>query len=83
MEGMTGKTNGVCSITGRIMKIGDAVRFIGFEGHRDLNHDYSHVGIIVEWVFCDVHADKRFVVSWPDGTFGRWLYPETLEVISG
>jgi len=68
---------------GRIMKIGDAVRFIGFKDHRYLNHDYSHVGIIVEWVFCDVHADKRFVVSWPDGTFGRWLYPETLEVISG
>ena len=80
---MTGKTNGVCSITGRIMKIGDAVRFIGFEGHRDLNHDYSHVGIIVQWVICDVHADKRFIVAWPDGTLGRWLYPEALEVING
>ena len=64
------------------MKIGDAVRFIGFENHRDPNHDYSSVGIIIGWVICDVHADKRFSVAWPNGTFGRWLYPETLEVIS-
>tara|TARA_Y100000034_G_C6886549_1_gene407132 strand:+ start:2068 stop:2271 length:204 start_codon:yes stop_codon:yes gene_type:complete len=64
------------------MKVGDAVRFIGFEDHRDPNHDYSLVGIIVQWVICDVHADKRFNVAWPDGTFGRWLYPETLEVVS-
>jgi hypothetical protein len=83
MEGMTGKISGECLMDGRIMKIGDAVRFIGFEGHKDPNHDYSLVGIIVEWVICDVHADKRFNVAWPDGTFGRWLYPETLEVISG
>ena len=65
------------------MKIGDAVKFIGFDGYRQ-NPKYENkpgnVGIIV--AVHTVRGKNRYDVSWPNGTFGNWLYPETLEVIS-
>ena len=61
------------------MKVGDAVKFIGFTEHRSPPWP-SDVGVIIEIHF--VHAVKRCTVSWPDGTIGNWLYPDTLEVVS-
>ena len=62
------------------MKVGDAVRFIGFKGYRDRRNKPSDVGIIIE--VHDVHGKIRYSVSWPNGTVANWLYPETLEVVS-
>lgn len=62
------------------MKVGDAVRFIGFEGYREHIHQASGVGVIVE--VHDVHGKRRYSVSWPNGTVGNWLYAETLEIVS-
>ncbi len=62
------------------MKVGDAVKFIGFEGFRkELSVD-GCIGIIVK--IHEVRGKNRYDVSWPNGTFGNWLYPETLEVVS-
>ena len=61
------------------MKVGDAVRFIGF--CRESTTEWpSHIGIIFK-----VHNDGtqlRYSVAWPNGTVGNWLYPDTLEVVS-
>jgi len=61
------------------MKVGDAVKFIGFPGY-PLEVQNSPIGVIVQ-----VHNDTeetRYTVAWPDGTMGNWLYAQTLEVIS-
>jgi len=61
------------------MKVGDAVRFIGFCKESTTEWP-SHIGVIFE-----VHNDnglRRYSVSWPDGTIGNWLYADTLEVVS-
>ena len=63
------------------MKIGDAVRFIGFEGHPPEDKDFATIGIIVE--VHEIYGKKRYDVSWPNGSVGIWLYPETLRVING
>lgn len=65
------------------MKIGDAVKFIGFDGYRQnpkFKNTSESVGIIV--AVHELRGKNRYDVSWPNGTFGNWLYPETLEVIS-
>ncbi len=62
------------------MKIGDLVRFIGFEEYRILqNNDDISIGVIV--AIHEVYGKTRYDVSWPNGSFGTWLYPETLKVI--
>ena len=60
------------------MKVGDAVRWLGFDGHGP-EKDHG-IGLIVEIKY--INDEKRFNVSWPDGTFGRWLYSETIRVVS-
>ena len=63
------------------MKVGDAVRFIGFPGHRSGNHwGLGLIGIIIN--VHEVYGQRRYSVSWPDGSLGYWLYEVTLEVIS-
>ena len=64
------------------MKVGDVVMFIGFEGVKDTSrqNEVKDVGIIVK--VHEVYGKKRYDVSWPGGSFGSWLYPETLEMIS-
>ena len=61
------------------LRLGDAVRFIGFA--KGSSTDWpSDIGIIIE-----VHNDNgawRYSVAWPNGTIGNWLYGDTLEVIS-
>ena len=61
------------------MQVGDAVRFIGFCKESTTEWP-SHIGIVIE-----IHNDgtqRRYTVAWPDGTTGRWLYADTLEVVS-
>ena len=69
------------------MKVGDAVKFIGFEGYRLRFEGYTEkdsslpsIGIIVE--IHEVYGKRRYDVAWPNGSFGMWLYAETLEVVS-
>ena len=66
------------------MKIGDAVKFIGFENCTDYSgpHTKKDIGIIVSWIISGVHGEKKFNVLWGCGKLGRGLYKETLEVIS-
>ncbi len=65
------------------MKVGDAVRFIGFEKYRDAT-SCNIVGIIVQVHQTDTGPAPlvRFSVLWPDGKIGQGLFAETLEVVS-
>ena len=63
------------------MKVGDAVRFIGFEGYSAGRTAMpSEIGLIVK--VHEVHGKRRYDVMWPSGNFGNWLYAETLELIN-
>jgi len=63
------------------MKIGDAVKFIGFKEYRK-PYSYIDVGIIVEEYSWEILGEKRYDVMWPNGKIGLGLFEETLEVIS-
>ena len=62
------------------MKVGDAVKFIGFKEHPHEDSNLSIVGIIVK--IHEIYDEKRYDVVWPNGCFGNWLFPETLELVS-
>ena len=64
------------------MNVGDAVRFIGFRAYAFQDSKVSGVGIIVE-MHLDSAGEKRCDVVWPDGTHGKWLYSESLEIVNG
>ena len=68
------------------MKAGDAVKFIGFEGHPPKNDPYgitSWIGIVLRvYRMHRLDKDMRVNVFWPDGKIGMGLYEETLEVVS-
>ncbi len=64
------------------MKVGDAVKWIGFPG-ANVEPKYSGptvAGIIIEAY--KVHGSLRLTVAWGDGTIGNRLYPGTVVVIS-
>ena len=61
------------------MKVGDAVKFIGFAGQPPADNK-NPIGVIVQ--VHNENSETRYTVAWPDGTIGNWLYAQTLEVIS-
>ena len=67
------------------MKVGDIVQWIGFPGATAEGvkiTDPGGTGIIVQIYETGVYK-FRIDVLWRDGTFGNFLYPQTLEVITG
>ena len=64
------------------MKVGDAVKWIGFPG-ATIDPSESgpvHAGIIIDAY--KVGGSLRLTVAWGDGTIGQRLYPQTIRVIS-
>ena len=68
------------------MKVGDAVKFIGFEKHQpagDPDGVSNWVGIVLRvYRMHRIDTGMRANVLWPDGKIGLGLFEETLEVIS-
>tara|TARA_B100000700_G_C14802554_1_gene741296 strand:+ start:485 stop:685 length:201 start_codon:yes stop_codon:yes gene_type:complete len=63
------------------MKVGDAVRWIGFPGATHPKQGGPSVaGIIIEAYL--ITGQLRLTVAWGDGSIGNRLYPGTVEVIS-
>ena len=65
------------------MKVGDVVRFIGFEKYRE--SDPPPIGIVIKIHRIQpgmLEPGERLTVLWPDGSIGYGLFPETLEVLS-
>tara|TARA_R100000152_G_C6638677_1_gene83998 strand:- start:172 stop:363 length:192 start_codon:yes stop_codon:yes gene_type:complete len=60
------------------MKIGDAVRFIGFKNYPVV----PTIGIIIKSYWENQYGETRYDVLWSDETIGQGLYLDTLEVIS-
>ena len=63
------------------MKIGDAVRFIGFKEYRT-KHTFIDVGIVIAWKMFSTSGEKRYDVIWPNGVIGQGLFEETLELVN-
>ena len=67
------------------MKVGDLVRWKGFDWQNDYIKNLSGempIGIIVKiWVSPYNKYDRRVNVLWGGGNFGKGLYRETVEVI--
>jgi len=61
------------------MKVGDAVKFIGFKEYVPTREEFG-IGIIIE--VHEVRGVKRYTVTWPNNTIGNWLYADTLEVVN-
>ena len=64
------------------MQLGDLIKWKGFDSVR--NHLTikmpDSIGLIIEEYLID--GEKRFDVAWQDGTFGRLLYEQTIELIN-
>ena len=71
------------------MNIGDLVKWLGYPGASHQENVITGpvtVGIIIDILSkgrleSNVEGMFRYDVAWGDGTIGRMLYPETLEVI--
>ena len=64
-----------------MIKIGDLVRWIGYPGS-SLDPSVTgpdSIGLVIEIVKID--SIQRCKIIWGDGTVGKRLYPQTLEVI--
>ena len=57
------------------MKLGDVVKFIGFENYRHKELD-NYYGIVI------AISRKRVDVLWGTGIIGRKLFQETLAIVS-
>jgi hypothetical protein len=63
------------------MKVGDAVKWVGYPGAT--NPGKEDIGIIIEVLFKKTYESQpRFMVLWSDGRIGSLLYEETIMVIS-
>jgi len=67
------------------MSVGDLVKWIGFPGanvHPSTTGPTS-LGIVIKvWNSPYNGQDKRINVMWGNGTLGKGLYPQTVEVVS-
>ena len=69
------------------MKVGDAVRFIGFPGASNPFNSKLHplesktIGLIIA-ARRDNSGNLRLCVYWSNGAVGNYLYEETLELIN-
>lgn len=68
------------------MKVGDAVKFIGFSGMKATSFcdvTSEHVGLVLRiYRLHRIEIALRVNVLWPDGRIGHGLFEETLEVIN-
>ena len=63
-----------------LMKLGDLVKWIGFPGATiPIEEKY---GIVIKKIHTHPASSDRLNVLWGDGTIGRNIYQETIEVIS-
>ena len=66
------------------MKVGDVVMFVGFPGARVARTDrlgLNPIGIILH-VHKYLEFESRYDILWPDGSVGKRLYEETIELIA-
>ena len=65
------------------MKIGDAVRFIGFSGYWTGHKLDNPIGLVLRvYRLHRTELGLRVNVLWPSGKIGKALFEETLEVIN-
>ena len=70
------------------MKVGDLVQWIGFPGADKKGIEITGPNITGVIIFIKVDPasfvpnSKRIDVAWGNGTYGKWLYPETLKVVN-
>ena len=62
-----------------VMKVGDLVLWIGFDG---VAYDDQAYGVIISVIKIDAWNEKtRYNVLWCGGTIGHNLYPDTIKKI--